>query len=299
MAKGGPGMSPFTSVPGYGNALPGFSSLGRWFNDPDNWLGPDGLLAHIREHLAFTVVLTLVAVVIAMPVGIWIGHTGRGIGLAGGLANALRAVPALGLLILLIVVLSPHIHLHSGAGSVLAPGSMPYFIPAAVVVIVLAIPPILTGTYAGIQAVDPKVTDAARGAGMNAFQVAFQVEIPCAMPMLLAGLRSATLQVIASLTVAAYAPLVGGLGRLIVDGQQNLTDPSLGYPAMLAAGVTVAVLAITADALFGLAGRLVISPGLSGREIRTRRQSTTGTPSSQPAQSATPVPQLNKRGPAQ
>ncbi|NMO50106.1 ABC transporter permease subunit [Actinoplanes sp. TBRC 11911] len=250
--------------------LPGFASLGRWLNDPDNWLGSGGLLAHLREHLAFTVVIVLVAALIAIPAGIWMGHTGKGILLAGGFANALRAVPALGLLILLIVELSPHIHSRTGVGNLLAPGALPYFIPAALVLVILAVPPMLTNTYAGIQAVDPRAADAARGAGMSPLQVALRVEIPCAMPLILAGLRSATLQVIASLTVAAYAPLVGGLGRLIVDGQQNLIDPSLGYPAMLGAGITVAVLALVADGAFALAGRYVISPGVSGRRIRGR-----------------------------
>lgn len=265
------------------DSLPGFASLGRWFNDPNNWLGPSGLLAHIREHLAFTAIIMVVAAMIAIPIGIWMGHTGKGILLAGGIANALRAVPALGLLILLIVELSPRIRLRSGIGDVLAPGALPYFTPAAMVLVVLAVPPLLTNTYAGIQAVDPRVADAARGAGMSPLQVAVRVEIPNAMPLILAGLRSATLQVIASLTVAAYAPLVGGLGRLIVDGQQNLIDPSLGYPAMLGAGITVAVLALVADAAFGLAGRFVISPGITGRQTRRRPSpARTPAPASQP-----------------
>jgi osmoprotectant transport system permease protein len=251
------------------NGLPGLDSVGRWFNDPDNWAGPNGLLAHVREHLAFTGFLVLIAALIAVPIGVWIGHTGKGVFLVSAVTNALRAVPALGLLILLVVELSPRIHLRAGVGDLLARGALPYFIPAAIVLVVLAIPPLLTNTYAGIQAVDTQATDAARGAGMSPLQIACQVEIPCAMPLILAGLRSATLQVIASLTVAAYAPLIGGLGRLIVDGQQNLLDPSLGYPAMLSAGLTVAVLALAADAAYGAVGRLVISPGITYRAPRS------------------------------
>jgi osmoprotectant transport system permease protein len=105
---------------------------------------------------------------------------------------------------------------------------------------------------------------------MSPLQVMTKVEFPCALPLIMSGIRNATLEVIATLTVAAYAPLIGGLGRLIVDGAQNLTDPRYGYPAMVAAGMTIAALALVADILLRLVQRLVVSPGISGRYARSR-----------------------------
>ncbi|GHF13336.1 hypothetical protein GCM10014715_81110 [Streptomyces spiralis] len=144
----------------------------------------------------------------------------------------------------------------------------------------IAVPQILTSTYAGVQALDPAVRDAARGCGMTPLQITLKVELPIAAPLIISGIRSATVQVIATLTVAAYAPLVGALGRLIVDGRQDLADPRHGYPAMLAAGITVAVLAIAADVFLPLAQRhLTRSPRLlpdhrpaPGHRSRRRRR---------------------------
>jgi osmoprotectant transport system permease protein len=236
-----------------------------WVNDPQNWQGPDGLAIYISEHVAYTVVIITAALVIALPLGLLVGHTGRGSAMIGGAANALRAVPPLGLLVLLIEVISPHIHVTSGLTYLVAQGSVPYFIPALAVLLVLAISPILASTYAGVQSVDPAARDAARGMGMRPVQVVTRVELPCALPLIMSGIRSATLQVIATLTVAAYAPLVGGLGRLIVDGDQDLTSLQHGYPAMVAAGITVAVLALAADGLLALVQRLAIPRGITGR----------------------------------
>ncbi|MGI5507852.1 ABC transporter permease [Streptomyces sp. CA-106131] len=252
------------------NGLPSPGRVLVWFDDPLNWWGPGGLIADVRQHIVYTLIVITVAAMIALPVGLVIGHTSRGTLLVAGVANVLRAVPALGLLILLVVVLSPHIHVQGGVPGILAPGSVPYFIPAALVLILIAVPQILTSTYAGIQALDPAVRDAARGCGMTPLQVVLKVELPAAAPLIISGIRSATLQVIATLAVAAYAPLVGGLGRLIVDGQQDLADPRYGYPAMLAAGITVAVLAVATDALLALAQRKATSPGLALAPTDTR-----------------------------
>jgi osmoprotectant transport system permease protein len=247
------------------NALPGLHRVAVWFNDPGNWWGPSGLLARLGEHVVYSLVLVLAAVVLALPLGALIGHSGRGVALLAGFANGLRAIPSLGLLLFLIVLLSPRIRVRSGFTSLIARGSVPYLIPALIVLLVVAVPPILTSTYAGVQSVDRDVRDAARGAGMSPLQVMTKVEIPCALPLIMSGVRNATLEVIATLTVAAYAPLVGGLGRLIVDGDQNLTDPRYGYPAMVAAGITIAALALVADVLLALIRRSIVSPGISGR----------------------------------
>ena len=242
-----------------------FSRVGLWLNDPANWRGPNGLLVHLREHLVYTAIAVGVALLIALPVGLLIGHTGRGVVFVAGLANGLRAVPTLGLLVLLVVWISPKIHLENEIPGVVPRGGLAYIIPIEIVLILLAIPPILTNTYAGVQNVDPEVRDAAAGMGMRGGQVVRKVELPCALPLIMSGLRSATLQVIATATVAAYVPFLGGLGRLIIDGIAVPNDPHAGYPAMVSAGIVVAVFAIVADlVLIGLE-RLIVSPGVSGR----------------------------------
>jgi osmoprotectant transport system permease protein len=248
-----------------GNGLPGFDRVSIWFNDPSNWWGPDGLVIRIREHLLYTGTVVLIAVLIALPLGLFVGHTGRGTFVLIGSANGLRAVPSLGLLILLYIWLSSKIHSKADIPYFVERGGLASFIPAVIVLVVLALPPLLTNTYAGVQNVDPAARDAARGMGMTGFQVLRKVEFPCALPLIMSGLRSATLQVIATVAVAAYLPFLGGLGRFIIEGSQQINDLKYGYPAMLAAGITVAVLAVLADAVLSLVQRFVVSPGLSGR----------------------------------
>jgi osmoprotectant transport system permease protein len=141
-----------------------------------------------------------------------------------------------------------------------------------IVLLLLAIPPVLAGTYAGAQSVDASATDAAKGMGMTTWQVLWNVQIPCAVPLMMSGIRSATLQVVASLTVAAYAPLVGGLGRFIVDGNQNLADLRFGYPAMVSAGLAIAVLAVCLDAGLAALERAVTSPGVRQRSLSAKRR---------------------------
>lgn len=265
------------------NFLPGLDRVPVWLNDPANWTGPDGLLARIGQHLAYTGAAVVVAALIALPLGLLIGHTGRGVFLVVGLANGLRAVPILGLLLLLVVWISPHLH-----GQFTVPGLIPtaggfaYVVPIEIALILLALPPILTNTYAGVQAVDPEVRDAGKGMGMRGSQVVWQVEFPCALPLVMSGLRSATLQVIATATVAAYVPFLGGLGRLILDGEDRLTDLRYGYPAMVSAGLVVAVLAVLVDLLLALVQRLVVSRGVAER-YRTRRRVTPVLAGAEPA----------------
>jgi osmoprotectant transport system permease protein len=253
------------------NGLPPLSRVLVWLNDPSNWTGPSGAIERIVEHLAYTAVIVLVAALIAVPLGVFIGHTGRGRVIVAGIANAMRAVPALGLLVFLIVVLSPHITLPAAVGPFIPQGALPYFIPALIVLVALAVPPILNATYSGVQTTDVAAKDAATAMGMTGMQVILAIELPAATPLIFSGIRSAVLQVIASLTVAAYAPLVGGLGRFIVDGDQDLSDPRYGYPAMIAGGLLIAAVAACADLVLSGAQRLATSPGL--RRTPTRAPS--------------------------
>jgi osmoprotectant transport system permease protein len=261
------------SILASGSDLPGLDRVPLWLNDPANWWGPDGLLARVREHLTYTAAAVLIALLIALPLGLFVGHTGRGQFLIAGLANGLRAVPTLGFVVFLVVAISPHIHSRGAIPGLVPRGGLPYIVPVLIVLVILAIPPILTNTYAGVQAVDPAVRDAATGMGMRGSQVVWRVELPCALPLIMSGVRSATLQVIATATVAAYVPFLGGLGRFIIDGVQQLTNLQFGYPAMVSAGLVVAVLAVIVDGLLILLERLIVSRGVSGRfdtRARTR-----------------------------
>jgi osmoprotectant transport system permease protein len=247
------------------NGLPGLDRVPIWFNDPQNWWGPSGLLARIREHLTYTALIVLIAILIALPVGLLIGHTGRGVLLVVGVANGLRAIPTLGAVVLLYLWLAPLIHSTAAVPLLVDKGGLPSFIPVVIVLVLLALPPILTSTYAGVQNVDPAARDAAKGMGMTGAQVVRKVEFPCALPLILSGIRSATLQVIATVTVAAYLPFLGGLGRFIKDGLDQLNDLQFGYPAVIGAGLVVALLAVIIDGLLNLLQRFVVSPGVSGR----------------------------------
>ena len=239
-----------------------FGRVGLWLNDPANWWGQSGLVVHLREHVYYTLIAVVIAAIIALPLGLVIGHTGRGVVVVAGVANALRAIPSLGLVVLLVVWISPAIHYRPAIHGLIGRGGVPYFIPMVIVLVVLAIPPILTNTYAGVQNVDPAVRDAAKGMGMTGGQVLRGVELPIALPLIISGIRSATLQVIATATVAAYLPVLGGLGRLIKAGTDQPNDPALGYAGAVGAGVLVVLLA---DLLLIGVTRLVVSRGVSGR----------------------------------
>jgi osmoprotectant transport system permease protein len=164
-----------------------------------NWGGPAGLAARIGEHLEYTVVAVFFSALIAVPIGMIIGHTGRGTFLVVTGVNALRALPTLGVLLLGVLLW--------GLG----------LVPPTVALMLLGIPPLLAGTYAGIANVDRAVVDAARSMGMTELRVLLRVEVPNAMPLIVGGLRTATLQIVATATIAAYASL-GGLGRYLIDG---------------------------------------------------------------------------------
>ncbi|HJQ41464.1 MAG TPA: ABC transporter permease [Jatrophihabitantaceae bacterium] len=248
-----------------GGELPPLRLVPGWLTTADHWWGEHGLLVSLREHVLYTVVAVGIAALIALPLGLVIGHTGRGVFAVVGVANSIRAVPAFGLLLLLVVWLTPKIHYRESVSWLVHRGGVPYVVPVEIVLIILAIPPILTNTYAGVQNVDPAVRDAAKGMGMTGGEVLRKVEFPIALPLILSGIRSAVLQVIATATIAAFLPFLGGLGYLIFNGLNQINDHDSGYPAMIGAGIVVAVLAIVADLLLLGVQRLVVSPGVSGR----------------------------------
>ena len=194
-----------------------------------HWGGKAGLAARIIEHLQYTVVAVGFSALLAMPLGMLVGHTRRGTFLVVTSVNALRALPTLGVLLLGVLLW--------GLG----------LVPPTVALMLLGIPPLLAGTYAGIANVDPVVVDAARAMGMTETRVLLRVELPNALPLMLGGLRTATLQVVATATIAAYASL-GGLGRYLIDGIKVRQF----YIALLGA-LVVTVLALILDGLLALA----------------------------------------------
>lgn len=211
-----------------------------------NWTGPAGLGARICEHLEYTALAVLASAVIAIPIGLIIGHTGRGQLLVVGVVNGLRALPTLGVLLLFVLLYG------LGLG------------PPIVALMLLGIPSLLAGTYAGIASVDRLVVDAARAMGLTERQVLLRVEVPNAMPLILGGLRNATLQVVATATVAAYASL-GGLGRYLIDGIKERQ-----FHIALVGALLVAALALTLDGL--LASAVWASAPGSGRLSRADRR---------------------------
>ena len=215
-------------------------SLFDYLTDPTRWPGSGGITQLLLQHLGYTAAAVLLAAVVAIPLGIVIGHTGRGGFLVIGLSNAARAIPSLGLLILVVLLLG------TGIG------------PIVGVLAVLALPSILTATAAGVAGADQGAVHAARALGMSPGQMVSQVEWPLALPLVISGLRSATLQVVATATVAAFTS-GGGLGNLLISGQATSN-----YSEMFAGAVLIAALAIVLDLLLGGIGRL------AGRRGRPR-----------------------------
>jgi len=223
------------------------NSIGGWLTDPAHWTGPNGIPQRILEHLIYSGISLVIAALIAIPLGVIVGHSGRAKWTVS-LANSLRAVPSLGLLFAVALWLGPKIA-----------SSLAYVIPSVIVLVLLAVPPILSGTYAGIQGVDPAARDAAKGMGMRGGEVLRKVELPCALPLLLSGVRSATLQVIATATIAASISL-GGLGRYLIDGL-SVSD----YAQMASGAILVAALALVMDGILSIVQRTAVSPGLTGK----------------------------------
>lgn len=216
-----------------------------WIADPAQWGGGQGIAARLVQHLLVTLVAVLAAAALALPVGILIGHTRRGRGLVVALTGAVRAVPTLGLLTLLALWL--------GVG-VEAP---------LIALVALAVPSVLAGAYAGVESADPGAVDAARAMGMTELQIVRRVELPLGAGVLVGGLRAATLQVVATATLAAYTSDTG-LGRYLFIGLK-----ARDYPQMLAGAILVAVLALLLDRLLatvqGRASRLAHRPEVDTR----------------------------------
>ncbi len=220
------------------------TTLTQWLTYGDPTMG---VMARLVEHLAYTGAAVLIACAVGLPLGILLGHRGRGGQVAIALAGTGRAVPTLGVIVLFAV--SP-----LGTG----------FTTVVVALALFALPPVLTNAYVGVREVDRGAVEAARGMGMTGAQVLRRVELPLAVPLLAAGVRSAVLQVIATATLAA-AIGGGGLGRFLLDGLG-----SQDYPQLEAGAVLVAALALVVELLLSVMQRLVDPSSSSERKSRVR-----------------------------
>jgi osmoprotectant transport system permease protein len=217
-----------------------------WLLSPSHWVGSDGIPTRVGEHVLLSGLITLAAIAIALPIGVIAGHWGRLGFLTINVANFGRAVPSMALLALMFPVA---LSLKLGFG----------FWPTFLALVPLGIPPILTNSYVAIREVDRDIVEAARGMGLRERQVLSSVELPIALPIILAGIRNAAVAVVATATLGALVA-GGGLGRYIVDGFARQENARMIVGALL-----VALMAIGVEAGFGALERVVVSAGVRGR----------------------------------
>jgi osmoprotectant transport system permease protein len=217
--------------------------VARWFADPEHWQGPHGIPVRILEHLELSGLAVAVALLIAAPIALYLGHTGRGGFIAINVANIGRALPSLALLAFGLVIA---IALGLGLG----------FWPTMFALVPLAIPPMMTNMYVAVREVDADIVDAARGMGLSEGQILRRIEIPLGLPLMLAGIRTAAVNVVATATLGALVA-GGALGRFIVDGLA-LRE----FDQLFAGAVLVALLAIVTEITFSALERASRSPGM-------------------------------------
>jgi osmoprotectant transport system permease protein len=210
-----------------------------WIFDGSNWVTGPVALQRLVETLVLGGWSLLFIVIIAFPLGVFIGHTGRGRSAAILVSNVARALPTLGLLSILVLFL--------GIG----------LLPAVIVLVILGIPPLLAGVYAGLEAVDRQTIDAARAMGMTEMQIVTRVELPLALPLILGGFRATVLQVVATAVVASFFQS-SGLGYLVTQGLAS-TD----YVKVLAGAILIVVLVLILDAILAIVQKLVVPRGVS------------------------------------
>lgn len=218
-----------------------------WLNDPLNWTNPGGLLERLVEHLVISGWAVLIGCLIGWPLGIWLGHRGRGGGLVITVANLTLAIPTFALLT--ILPLTP-----------LGFGKPPVIAALAV----FAVPPLLANAYTGLREIDPETRDAARGMGLSGGQLLRRVELPLSVPYLAAGLRIATVQVVATAALAAFVN-GGGLGQIIAAGF-GIGMNNGGGGQIVAGGLAVALLALLVEGALAIVQRMV-----TPAPLRTRR----------------------------
>jgi osmoprotectant transport system permease protein len=213
-------------------------NVARWFADPAHWSGPDGIPQRLVEHIQISAESVAIGAVIALPIGIALGHYGRFGNLAINISNVGRALPSFGLLVIAFQVF--------GLGN----------LPVLVALVALAVPPMVTNSYVGLREVDPDVKEAARGMGYRELAQLVRIELPLSVPLVMAGIRTSAVQVVATATLAALIA-GGGFGRYVIDGfaQQD-------YTKLFAGAVLVAVLAMATELSLSGLERVLIPRGI-------------------------------------
>lgn len=233
-----------------------------WILSPDRLSGSSPLPDAVVLHLYYTFLSVIIASVIAIPLGYYIGHTGKVRNAAIAVSGAARAVPSFGLILLLVLVI----------------GVTQKPLAATIAFVLLGIPSILAGAYAGLEAIDRRVIDAARAVGMTERQILVKVEIPLGLPLLIGGVRAGALQIVATVVLAAFVDL-GGLGTYIIKGIALKQ-----FDSILGSAIVIVALALVLDGLFALLQRIVVPRGVAAgrtQDIRTpssRRRAVMGTP---------------------
>jgi len=210
----------------------------RWLTDLAHWRGSDGIPARLAEQAAMSGASVLVACLVAVPVGLVLGHRRKGVALAVNVSNVGRAVPSFALLVL--------------AAEVFGIGAAPAF----VALVALAIPPLVTGSCVGVQSVEAEVVEAASGMGMSGRQLLWRVELPVALPQVLGAVRTTTVQVVATASLAAVVAW-GGLGRFVIDGLARRD-----FAMATAGALLVALLAMGTEVLLGGITRRLVPVGV-------------------------------------
>ena len=218
-----------------------------WLTSTSSWGGAEGIGTRLAQHVGYSLLALAFAAIIGIGVGIYVGHTGKGQGVVLGTSGILRAMPTLGLLTFLALVIP------SGV-------TVP-LLPATVVLVILAVPSVLAATASGILAIDRNTVDAAKAMGYSSRQIITDLELPLALPVLVGGIRSAWLQVVATATVSAYLGL-GGLGRYLLDALA-VRD----YAVMLGAAIIVAALALVTDMVLAVLQKISVPAGMAGGEV--------------------------------
>lgn len=194
----------------------------EWFTASSHWHGVGGIPHRMQEHVVMSVIVTVAAAAVALPLGVWLGHIGRGGVLAVNVSNTGRAIPSFA-----VLVIAEQVSGKIGA------------VPAFVALFLLAVPPMLTNAYTGVRGVDPELREASEAMGLTGVQTLFRVELPLALPLIMAGVRTAAVQVVATATLAAVVAW-GGLGRYIVDGLGARDDVQIFAGAVMVLGLSFA-----------------------------------------------------------
>ena len=217
----------------------------EWFTTASNWWGTEGMLHRLQEHVGMSAAALATAMLLALPLGLVLGNTGRGGTLAVNLSNLGRAVPSFAIIVI--------------TASIVGIGAK----PAYIALVALAIPPMVTNTYTAIRGVDRDVREAAEGMGLTGRQVLARVEVPMALPLMMAGIRTSAVQVVATATLAALVGW-GGLGRYIIDGLATRD-----FHEVFAGALLVAILSLLVEIGLSVLQRVVVPTGLQNRLVAT------------------------------